>query len=246
MILSTHGACLTQSSAAPSPIKMALLRMRGRQPRRVTVSCGHLEGGQCRGLDQDLRTPQHICSQNSLCLPPGFPSQPGASLAPPPALLTGPQYTLSPFVAFHPAPVLPQRIPSGPCLLPTFCRTTLSCPHTGVCHKVLVREELKISPGSRENPGPDQASKALPSGLGGKGGGLGEELGSVSRGRWDDTGQGWVCEDREQPWEDPGQRECEDGPNCCPHGLWHLARLCSTGAGQRSLLSAFSGPECLC
>ena len=174
------------------------------------------------------------------------PPTSGASLAPPPALLTGPQYTLSPFVAFHPAPVLPQRIPSGPCLLPTFCRTTLSCPHTGVCHKVLVREELKISPGSRENPGPDQASKALPSGLGGKGGGLGEEMGSVSHGRWDDTGQGWVCEDREQPWEDPGQRECEDGPNCCPHGLWHLARLCSTGVGQRSLLSAFSGPECLC
>ena len=97
MILSTHGACLTQSSAAPSPIKMALLRMRGRQPGRVTVSCGHLEGGQCRGLDQDLRTPQHICSQNSLCLPPGFPSQPGASLAPPPALLTGPQV--------HPHPI---------------------------------------------------------------------------------------------------------------------------------------------
>ena len=173
MILSTHGACLAQSSAAPSPIKMAsLLRMRGRQPGRMTVSCGHLEGGRYRGLDQDLRTPQHICSQTSLCLPPGLPSHPGASLAPPTALLPGLNYTLSPFVASHPAPVLPQRIPSGPCLLPTFCRIPLSCPHTGICHKVPERAKLKISPGSRENPDPDQESRALPSGLGGKGEGL--------------------------------------------------------------------------
>ena len=83
MILSTHEACLTQSPAAPSPIKMAsLLRMRGRQPGRVTVSCGHLEGGWCRGLDQDLRTPQHICSQISLCLPPGIPSHPRGLFSP--------------------------------------------------------------------------------------------------------------------------------------------------------------------
>jgi hypothetical protein len=44
-----------------------------------------------------------------------------------------------------------------------------------------VRAELKISPGSRENPDPDQASKVLSSGLGGKRGGLSEkELGSRS------------------------------------------------------------------
>ena len=47
-----------------------------------------------------------------------------------------------------------------------------SCPHTGVCHNVLVREELKISPGSREHSDPDQESRALPSELVGKGEGL--------------------------------------------------------------------------
>ena len=52
----------------------------------------------------------------------------------------------------------------------------LSPAHTQVSVlKVLVRAELKISPESRENPDPDQAFKALPSGLGGKGGGLREK-----------------------------------------------------------------------
>ena len=162
----------------------------------LSTHCGILNSGARRGLPLTvaMTTPLHPSNHLSFSkgpllvtaatsplspnphlsphLPPGLPSHPRASLAPPPALLPGLIYTLSSCVAPHPGPVLPQRSPSGPCLLPTFCRTPLSCPHTGICHKVPERAKLKVSPGSGENPDPDQESRALPSGLGGKGEGL--------------------------------------------------------------------------
>ena len=102
-------------------------------------------------------------------LPPGLPSHPRGLFSFP--FSPGHRasvYTLTPFVASHATPTLPQRIHSGPCLLPAFCRPPLSCPDTWVCHKVLVKAALKISLGFRENPDPVQESRALPSGLGGK------------------------------------------------------------------------------
>ena len=97
------------------------------------------------------------------------PPTSGASLAPPPALLPGPH--LHPHSNCGLSPSTPHCLrgsPEDPVYSLHFSGH-FSCPHTGVCHKVLVREEMKTSPGSREHPNPDQEFRALPSELLGKG-----------------------------------------------------------------------------
>ena len=136
----------------------------------VSTDCGLLNSGDRRGfpLTVPMATPLHPSNHLSFYrapllvtaattpLSPQIPSPllifqeaspptSGASLVPRPALLPGTHLHPHPNCGLSPstrtASEDPLRTLSTPCIL----QDTFLLPHTGVCHKVLVREELKIS-----------------------------------------------------------------------------------------------------
>ena len=205
MTLSTRGACLTQSSTFLSRI---ISSAQDSRPLKWP-SCWEWAGGSLGewkspvGIWGEVGSRPwmvHVSGQGLPDTPTRlFPNLPSPATRPPlpPRGLFSPlpqpysqglSYTLPPFVSSHPAPSAasedPFRTLPAPCKGRGVFRTPCSCPQTGVSQKVPVRAELKISPGSRWNPDPDQESRAVPAGLGGKGEGLWEqELGWVSRRR---------------------------------------------------------------
>ena len=94
----------------------------------------------------------------NLPLPATRPPLPArASLAPPPALLTGPQLHPQPICGLSPSTCAASEDPLRTLPAPYILQDTSLLPTHRVCHKVLVREELKnlsrIQRKSRPRPG---------------------------------------------------------------------------------------------
>ena len=105
-------------------------------------------------------------------LPPGLPSPLRGLFSPSPS----PTHRASPHLCPPPSTHATSEDPlKRPCLLPVFCRTPVSCPHAGSVTMSLWGLNWKICSGSRENPDPDQESRAVPMGMEGKGEGIWEE-----------------------------------------------------------------------